>query len=302
MKYWILFPHEQAFYLGMGRELYEQEKGYRSFCRKAERKLSLPLHRSLFYQEMPYPEHLCERQAAVMVVSLANFQLFRETYPEAGTLLLSGQGMGLLTALVAAEALSLEAAVGRLRGKALSSRQIQAPKLPVYSLSRGAITEKDQILEAVETALREKEPWVLPEEYPALDIGPGRVCFDALQQNLISRLDEPGDPQFIWAGFHSRRLWNRDYCAKRILGVVAATPNENDACDGKRLDAQEKELRDLLQPLFAQSPQSVSQEAFDRCVEIMRESFKEKKTPAEEIAQRFRLLEQETLIPFPAKE
>ena len=131
MKHWILFPDEGGFYLGMGRELYEMEKEYRSYCRSAEKKLGLPLHRAVFYRQMPYPAHLPERQAAVMVLSLANFQHFRRTYPQADKLMLCGRGMGLLSALVAAEALTLSAAVGRLRGKRLSARQMKQPKLPV---------------------------------------------------------------------------------------------------------------------------------------------------------------------------
>ncbi len=306
MKHWILFPHEGAFYPGMGRELYEQEPDYRSFCKKGEKKLGLPLHRCLFYREEPYPCHLSEQRAAVMVISLANFRLYEKTYPQTGEMLLCGQGMGLLTALVAGEALSLETAVETLRGKALSPRQIQLPKRPVYSLSYGALTEKKQILQAVETALGETEPLLLPEDCPCVDIGPGRVCFDAQPKFMgascnagelvTARLDEPGDPQYIWSGFQCKRLWSLDYCAKRLFGIAAATPNENDNCDGKRLDAQEKEMRELLKPLFAQPPQSISQEAFDRCAELLRENFAEKHTPAEEIARRFLLLAQETLI------
>ncbi len=309
MKLWILFPHEDAFYPGMGRELYEMEKDYRDFCTKAEKKLDLPLHSSVFYQEKPFPEHLPDRQGAVMVVSLANFRHFRKTYPQAQELLLCGRGMGLLSALVAAEALSLEAAVGTLRGKPLKARQIQAPKIPVYSLSysfdtinMAELTDKNQILKAVETALSEKESWNLPLDYPCLDIGPGREVFDALSRGVISRLDEPGDPQYIWSGFQCKRLWNRDYCAKRLFGIMVSTPNENDGCDGDRLDAQEKEMRDLLKPLFAQQPQSISEDAFARCVELLRENFAEKHTSLEEIALRFRLLEQETLISIPVAE
>ncbi len=309
MKLWILFPDEGAFYLGMGRELYEMEKDYRSFCRKAENKLKLPLHSSVFYQQNPFPTHLPDRQGAVMVLSLANFLHFKRSYPQAPELLLCGRGMGLLSALVAAEAISLEAAVGRLQGKPLRARQVKTPNLPVYSLSHSfhtnnmtALTEKEQILKAVETALSEEEPWALPSEYPCLDIGPGREVFDALPNAVISRLDEPGDPQYIWSGFQCKRLWNKDYCAKRLFGIMVSTPNENDSCDGARMDAQEKEMRELLKPLFAQEPESISEEAFVRCVELLRENFAEKHTSSEEVALRFRLLAQETLISLPAGE
>ncbi len=307
MKLWILFPHEEAFYPGMGRELYEMEGEYRSFCKKAERKLDLPLHSSVFYQEKPFPTHLSERRGAVMVVSLANFHHFRRTYPHGPELILMGQGMGLLSALVAAEALTPEAAVGRLRGKPLTARQIKAPKLPVYGCSTDHVDftelkEKQEILSAIDRALQQNDALELPIEYPCLDIGPGRVCFDMLPQAVIARLDEPGDPQYIWAGFQCKRLWNRDYCAKRLFGIMASTPNDNDNCDGNRLDAQEKEIRDLLKPLFAPEPQSLSEEAYLRCVELLRENFAEKHTPPEEIALRFRLLEQETLISIPPVE
>ena len=305
MKLWILFPHEEAFYPGMGRELYEMVKEYRSFCRKAERSLKLPLHSSVFYQETPFPAHRSERQGAVMVLSLANFHHFRRTYPQSPDLLLCGQGMGLLSALVAAESLTLQAAMGCLRGKPLSLRQIKTPTLPVYvgtdTLNPVELTEKAQILEAVKNALQAADPLVLPMDHPALDIGPGRVCFDALPQATVARLDEPGDPQYIWSCFQCKRFWNQDYCAKRLFGIMASTPNENDACDGNRLDAQEKEMRDLLKPLFAQEPQSLSEEAFARCVELLRECFEEKHTSAEEIALRFRLLAQETLISIPVR-
>ena len=299
-KHWILFPNEGGFYVGMGREPYEMDKEYRAFCRSAEKKLKLPLHRAVFYREMPYPEALPERQAAVMVLSLANFGMFRRSFPQAQALALCGRGMGLLSALVAAEALSPAAAVGRLRGKRLSARQVKLPKLPVFSVSMGGLNEKTKILEAVETALRE-EAWSLPEAHPCIDIGPGRACFDALPNARVARLDEPGDPQYIWSLFQTKRLWNRDYCAKRLFGIMASTPNENDACDGKRLDAQEKEMRELLQPLFAQVPQSISEDAFVRCAELLRENFEEKQTPREEIELRLRLLAQETLIFLPAQ-
>ena len=312
MRHWILFPPEEAFYPGMGRELYEMEKDYRSFCRSAEKKLGIPLHHSLFYWETPYPPHMSQRRVAVMVISLANFNLYRKTYPEAGEMLLCGQGMGLLTALVVAEAISMEAAAEAMRGKKLSARNTRRPKLPVYSLTHGELKKKEQILRAVEDALKEKEVFVLPERLPCLDIGPGRACFDAqpwfagtanhLAELPISRLDEPGDPQYIWSGFQLRRLWSRDYCAKRLFGIAAATHNQNDNCNGKKLDAQEKEMRELLKPLFAQEPQSISQESFERCVSLLRENFEEKHTPAEEIELRLRLLEQECLIPICTRE
>ena len=54
--------------------------------------------------------------------------------------------------------------------------------------------------------------------------------------------------------------------------------------------------RQLLKPLFEQPAGSLSAESFDRCVALLKEVFEEKHTPAEEIALRFRLLEQETLI------
>lgn len=300
MKHWILFPDEGAFYVGMGRELYEIEKEYRAYCRSAEKKLKLSLHRAVFYREMPYSEALPERQAAVMVLSLANFGMLRRSFPQMQELALCGHGMGLLSALVAAEALPLSAAVGRLRGKRLSARQVKQPRLPVFSMTTGELSDKTKILEAVETALRE-EVWNLPEEHPCIDIGPGRVCFDALPNAQIARLDEPGDPQYIWSLFQTKRLWNRDYCAKRLFGIMTSTPNENDACDGKRLDAQEKEMRELLQPLFAREPQSISEEAFARCAELLRENFEEKHTPHEEIELRLCLLAQETLIFLPAQ-
>ncbi len=302
MKQWILFPKEDAFYIGMGRELYEMDQDYRSFCRSAEKALKLPLHKALFYREAPYPAPMYYRQAAVMTISLANFRLFRKTYPAAKQLLLCGQGMGLLTALVAAEALSLETAAGCLRGKLLSPRQLREPKLPVYARTQGWLRKKDAIVKAVAEALQESAPWALPEEQPCLDIGPGRTCFDALSQGIIARMDEPGDPQYLWSGIQCKRLWNRDYCAKRLFGIFTATPNRNHTGSGDKLHKQENELRKLLEPLFAQPPQSISQEVFDRCLTILRESFTEKHTPMEEITQRFRLLEQETLISLPIEE
>ncbi|MBE6927021.1 MAG: hypothetical protein E7467_00790 [Ruminococcaceae bacterium] len=301
MKHWIMFPDEGGFYLGMERELYEMIPEYRKFCRKAERALKLPLHDALFYQHEAYPQRLSERQGAVVVVSLANFELLRRLYPEAGELMLCGRGIGLLSALVAAQALSLSSAAGCLNGKKLSARQVRKPALPVYSLSKGELTEAGQIIEAVELALREKESWELPEDYPCLDIGPGRVCFDAQPRCegkpcVIARLDEPGDPQYIWSGIHTKRLWSRDYCAKRMFGVLVATPNENENSDSKRLIEIEKEMRELLRPLYAQEPQSLSVESFERCVALLRENFTIKHTSAEEIRQRIAMLENETLI------
>ena len=301
MKLWILFPNEEAFYLGMGRELYEIEKDYRRFCKKAESQLKLPLHSGVFYQQKPFPAHLPERQAAVMVLSLANFLHFRRTYQQVSEPLLCGRGMGLLSALVAAEAISLQAAAARLRGKPLKERQIKTPKFPVYTADMVELTEQKQILQALEIALQEKEAWQLLSEHPCVDIGPGRQVFDALPDALVTRLDEPGDPQYIWAGFQCKRLFNRDYCAKRLFGIMVSTPNENDAFDGNRLDAQEKEMRELLKPLFTQEPQSVSEEAFLRCVELLRENFAEKRTSSQEIALRLRLLAQETLISLSAE-
>ncbi len=303
MKLWILFPDEEAFYLGMGRELYEIEKDYRAFCKKAEKKLKLPLHSGVFYKQEPFSERKADRQAAVMVLSLANYMHLRKTYRQADEPMMCGRGVGLLSALVASEALSLDAAVGRLRGKPLKAGHLRTPKVPVYCLSESEeLTSKEQILAAVETALSEREEWRLPAEYPGVDIGPGRQAFDHLPEAVIARLDEPGDPQYIWSGFQCKRLWNRDYCAKRLFGIMASTPNENDNCDGARLDAQEKEMRELLKPLFAPQPESLSEEAFERCAQLLRENFAEKHTSSEEIELRLRLLAQETLISISARE
>ncbi len=122
MSYAWLFPGQGAQKVGMGQALYEQSAAAREVFARADEALGFSISKLCF--EGPDADLILTQntQPAILTTSIAALAAVREKYPELPLPAFSaGHSLGEYSALVAAEALSLEDAVRlvHLRGSAM---------------------------------------------------------------------------------------------------------------------------------------------------------------------------------------
>jgi len=140
-----LFPGQGAQAVGMGKAFYDRYEVSRAVYKRANTRLGFDVTALCF--EGP-PEELTKTekcQAALFVTSIAAFAAFQEAAPSAKPVGAAGLSLGELTALAAAEALTLADALYlvQARGEAMAECAARAPgaMLAVVGLSGEALEE-----------------------------------------------------------------------------------------------------------------------------------------------------------------
>jgi [acyl-carrier-protein] S-malonyltransferase len=117
-----LFPGQGAQVVGMGKDVYEESSAARQVFAQADAALHEPLSRLCFEGPLEMLTLTANTQPAVLVASCALLAALRERCPTLGSpVCAAGHSLGEYSALVAAGALALPAAVKmcRLRGRAM---------------------------------------------------------------------------------------------------------------------------------------------------------------------------------------
>ncbi|HPP37017.1 MAG TPA: ACP S-malonyltransferase, partial [Thermosynergistes sp.] len=120
MAYAIIFPGQGAQEVGMGKEFFDEFKEAREVLELADEALSFRLSRLIFEGPEAELQKTEFTQPAIMAVSIASFNVFSSLTPGGvSPLFVAGHSLGEYTALVAAQALSLEEGLRlvRLRGQ-----------------------------------------------------------------------------------------------------------------------------------------------------------------------------------------
>ncbi|WP_198471211.1 ACP S-malonyltransferase [Acetomicrobium sp. S15 = DSM 107314] len=151
MAYAIIFPGQGAQEVGMGKELFDEFKEAREVLELADEALSFRLSRLIFDGPEAELQKTEFTQPAIMAVSMASFKVLSSLAPgELSPLFVAGHSLGEYTALVAAQALSLEEGLRlvRLRG------QLMQEAVPVGEGAMAAIIglEESVIVEICKAA------------------------------------------------------------------------------------------------------------------------------------------------------
>ncbi len=151
MAYAIIFPGQGAQEVGMGKEFFDEFKEAREVLELADEALSFRLSRLIFEGPEAELQKTEFTQPAIMAVSIASFNVFSSLTPgRVSPLFVAGHSLGEYTALVAAQALSLEEGLRlvRLRG------QLMQEAVPVGEGAMAAIIglEESVIVEICKVA------------------------------------------------------------------------------------------------------------------------------------------------------
>ena len=151
MAYAIIFPGQGAQEVGMGKEFFDEFKEAREVLELADEALSFRLSRLIFEGPEAELQKTEFTQPAIMAVSIASFNVFSSLTPGGvSPLFVAGHSLGEYTALVAAQALSLEEGLRlvRLRG------QLMQEAVPVGEGAMAAIIglEESVIVEICKAA------------------------------------------------------------------------------------------------------------------------------------------------------
>jgi [acyl-carrier-protein] S-malonyltransferase len=151
VAYAIIFPGQGAQEVGMGKEFFDEFKEAREVLELADEALSFRLSRLIFEGPEAELQKTEFTQPAIMAVSIASFNVFSSLTPgRVSPLFVAGHSLGEYTALVAAQALSLEEGLRlvRLRG------QLMQEAVPVGEGAMAAIIglEESVIVEICKVA------------------------------------------------------------------------------------------------------------------------------------------------------
>ena len=140
----VIFPGQGAQYAGMGQSLYEDFPQARNIFSSIDRILGFSLSQKCFYAKSDELKETSTQQLAILAVSLAAFEVFREKHLKIDYL--SGLSLGEYSCLYAAEVLSLKDLVVLVRERA-NAMQKAAGANP--STMFAVIGLKEQMIEEI---------------------------------------------------------------------------------------------------------------------------------------------------------
>lgn len=140
----MLFSGQGSQYVGMGRKLYDQHDSVKSLFDSASRTLELDMRQLCFEGPAEVLNQTENTQPALLLCSIAEYRIFLER-TGLSPALLAGHSLGELSALVAADAMSLDDGLklARARGLAMSRCSVagQAGMRAVTGIDRAMVEE-----------------------------------------------------------------------------------------------------------------------------------------------------------------
>lgn len=314
MRIGVIFPDESSFYLGMGKDIYENYSDVRKLFKKSKQYAGFDLKRTLIYGKDSVNWNSERRSIAVLITSVALYNTWRsKTKVDAEVFF--GSGVGILSALVCAGTLSLRFVVSMLRKRKM--------RRPLFIGTYGSVFDaRNERLMTDRSTLNfecAKNPFdenvfagvtrcAADSELDAvLEMGPGNSVTRQLSAlstgagTIYSYLDNPDDSSFGIENLEFGKLYNYFYASKKLLGIAACTQSFVESQD------ENAEVEALYSEMLARvSPARVKQLAgenhgfdegdFFEVAQRLNKILHIKRTPRNETAEYLLALQNETAL------
>lgn len=308
MRLGIIFPNEKSFYMGMGAEIYDNFPEVRKIYKEAERITKTDFKSGLIYEQEDFEWDKKNRRIAVLLTSVAHFEVWKATYkiePQA----LLGDKIGLLSACVCTGSIPLEKAIKIICSDDWKYRFMTCKRKKETYKILGTMSKclSDQLDadDLIKYAVEEKLECLL-------EIGPD--CLFTKEINNVDYENKPmavyfdisSDREFILENLEYQKYFNYRYALRRMLGIAVATQNYNASTDNDALiydsysalkvyndEVRTKEQRGMFV--------MVKEGDIDLCIKELNLILKYKNVPRAEVRERIELLQNETAIDFKSK-
>lgn len=316
MRIGVMFPSEESFYEGMGKELYENYDSVKKLFEKTRKISGVNLKEGIIYSTSCKKWNFITRSIAVLTVSVSMYQLWKQTY-NIEPVCYMGDGVGLLSALVCAGDISFDSAIKFLVNNNEKFMALGKTSKKVLSYFDGEfLTDRKDVSASVEACLNAKINIKDFAEYSSkhklncvIEIGPGYQYTKHLNNTedaLFVYLDSSDDNNYILENFEYGKYFNKVYILKRLLGIAVCTQNFNFE-DGfeEEVIAPYNKIHSYIEEYNRSSMQGnvmeITDDVLEECVALLKRILAFKLSPKNEIKERIEMLQNETAMDFREK-
>ncbi len=309
MRVGIVFPDEASFYGKMGSEIFETYPEVRKLYQKLKSYAGLDLRNALIYENEPRAWSDTEKKIAVLATQVALYRCWFETYKNK-PIVFFGNGVGVLSALVCAETISLKNAVRMLKKDNWLLPRTAHLDGNVFMCSYRSVLTDPSVLRIQRLSVDEAmyQGIYLYTQHADLDsvieIGPDKKYTEALcglypqTRPVFAYFDDAHDRAFVLESLSYRKHFNNLYAAKRMLGIAAATQNYQQSAEAdEKIAAAYLSLKTYVDELVKKQSMGrdafVSEYDFELCVGQLNEILTLKQVPEQEIRARILALRNE---------
>ncbi len=309
-KLGVIFPGTASFYTGMGKELYINYPIAMETYREIESLTRYNLTDRLFDSYCCEEFTTEEKKLSVLAAEIIGFKLWQEKYKINPDCFVA-EGLGIVPALVCAGAITINEAVCIIQD--ISNVEKTIFKIPEYTILSEANGYKEfgkedipflvkKTLDVEGLNIKECTTALINRQIDCLlEIGPDNRLFKEFstvpQKFVCGYFDTMRDKNYIIENLSFKKFFNLKYFIMRLLGIAASTRNfstdySNYESEVVRNYGKLKELCDGLEKSGVEVPGSHICDA----VKLLDSILTHKQVPSEEIAERYSMLTEETLI------
>ena len=310
MRVGILFPDEASFYGKMASEIYENYPEVRKLYDKMKISTKLDLRNTLIYENDPKEWNDTDKKLAVLLTQVALYRCWFDVY-KTKPVVFFGNGVGVLSALVCTETISLKRAVHMLRKDNWALPRTAHLDGSVFMCSNRSALTDPSVLRIQRLSVDENmyQGIYLYAQHAELDtvieIGPDKRYTTELQKmyertkTVFAYFDEAQDRAFALENLYYRKHFNRLYAAKRMLGIAAATQNYNHSTDAdEKIIASYLSMKTYVDEMMKKQSMGrdafVSDYDFNLCIDQLKDILILKQVPTQEVQARILDLRNET--------
>lgn len=300
----VIFPGDESFFPGMGKELHINFSRARELYKALETIIKKDIIISLFDDMSDTRLTQEEKNLCVFIAQVINYELFTDIYAITPKYLIT-EGIGLLAALVCEKSITLEEAVHIIQaGSSCSNIKSYTKKYSIIEVSKEIHSIKEQDLVRIQNNIYNEAEF---DEEACLrrltevgvefliEIGPNnRLSKELCNKNSeirCSYLDVEDDPNWILENLLYKKFFNIQVIINRMFGIAAATKNNNENYS----DYEQEVIQNYTNLKVLSEKENPQNTDIEKAYEYLKKILTYKKVSTEEILYRIRNLKVETL-------